>query len=412
MRPGTLAARRSSVFMPCVGSLYPDAPLELVHGEGVRVRDRDGRSYLDFLCGVAVTSLGHCHPEVVEAARDQLATLQHTTSLFHSELAVEVAERLLAVAPAGMSRVFFCADGSGALDGAMVAARRATGRPGFLAFDLSLHGRTSLAMAATGLPMWRCDPFPPGPVAHVPFPREGRAGDSLRAVEEAIDSAPRDTYAAFVAEPVLGNGGILVPPEGYMARLAELVRARGVLLIADEVQTGLCRTGSWFGMQHHAVAPDIVCVAKALANGLPQGAWMCTEEVARAMTTPLASTFGGNHVAMAAAAKVLEVMERDGLADRSRELGGVLHSRLSAIAGEGRRVCPPRGRGLMLGMQTAGPLLLDAILIGLRRRGVIAGRCGLNRDVLAILPPLIATGADIAEFCDALDDVLRGPLPC
>ncbi len=407
-----LAQRRAAVFLPTVGSLYPRQPLELVRGEGVHVWDADGRRYLDFLCGVAVTSLGHCHPEVVEAAAGQLGRLQHTTSLFLSEPAVVLAERLLAVAPPGISRVFFCADGSGAVEGALLAARIATGRRGFLSFDVALHGRTSLAMSVTGLPMWRCDPFPPEGMAKVAFPQDGDAEGALARVRQAVESAPRDSFAAFILEPIPGNGGVLVPPDGFLEGLAEYLQGQGILLVVDEVQCGLCRTGRWFGVDHHGISPDIVCVAKALANGLPQGAWMCTERVASAIRTPLASTFGGNQVAMAAGARVLEIMAREDLCARAAALGDEFLARLGALGARHRAIGPPRGRGLMIGVPTRGADTLDAILDGLRRRGVIAGRSGARRDVLTILPPLIATAGHVDEFCAALGDVLGELPPC
>ncbi len=391
----SLLGRRNRAFMPAMGTLYGEDALELVRGEGCYVLDREGRRYLDCLSGIAVTSLGHCHPEVVAAAASQLGTLQHTTSLFLNSLAVELAEQLVRIAPAGMTRVFFCADGSGAIDGAMVAARRATGRENFLTFSESLHGRTAITMAATGLPMWKCDPYPMPCVVRVPTPGLVSEEESLAAIKAAIQENGAGNFAAFILEPVLGNGGILPLSVSFLQRLRTLLKYDDILLIADEMQTGFCRTGRWFGLDASGVMPDLMCVAKALANGLPQGAWMCTEAVARAMMVPVASTFGGNHVAMAAALKVIEIMERDDIANRATELGNRFLAGLAELAEQFPQLSPPRGRGLMIGVPVSDAGTLDRVLMSLRDRGIIAGKTGRNRDVLTFLPPLVVSWSEL-----------------
>ncbi|MDK2972248.1 MAG: alanine-glyoxylate transaminase / (R)-3-amino-2-methylpropionate-pyruvate transaminase [Candidatus Sumerlaeota bacterium] len=394
-------------MMPCYGHFYGSEPLELVRGRGTRVWDAAGKEYFDFFTGVAVNSLGHCHPEVVEAVARQLETLQHTTTLYLHESVVGLAETLARLAPTGLSRVFFCADGSGANEGALLAASAATGRRNFIAFDRGLHGRTALTMEVTGIGFWKNDSFPMARAHHVPTPMdEEGAEESLGAVERLLNSPAGEEIAAFIAEPILGNGGIVVPPHGYFRRLKALLRAHGVLLIADEVQTGFCRTGAWFGMQRHGVSPDLMSCAKALGNGLPVAVWLATEEVAAAYTRPAASTFGGNLAAMAAAATVVGIMERDGLAHIAEVRGSRFRALLAgALSGFGE-VAEVRGMGMMIGVEIGGPgnaamADCDRVLCALRDRGILAGKTGPGRNVLTFLPPLTATEEEIGFAAEA-----------
>lgn len=406
--PREVAERRRRVLMPSVGNLYGEDPLELVRGEGAWVWDADGNRLLDMLSGVGVVNLGHCHPDVVAAAQEQLGTLQHATTLFVTEPMIDVAERLVRLAPGEMQRVFFCADGSGAVEGALAAARRATDRPDFIAFDRALHGRTSLTLAATGLPFWHSDPFPPPVVHRLPSPGEQTLDRALRDFEAAIGRIDLRRCAAMIAEPILGSGGVSVPPDGYFEAVRERLAVHGILLVADEAQTGFCRTGKWFGMEHWSTGPDIVCVSKALANGLPAAAWMCTEAVARSMTVPTASTFGGNPVCMAAARATIDELEAGSFAERARRHGAQLLDGLRTIARRRPLLGIPRGKGLMIGVPVrGGASALDRLLAELRRGGIIAGKCGAERDVLMLEPPLVIDDGDVELALDALDRALE-----
>lgn len=392
--------------MPSVGSLFEDRGPTMVRGEGAWLFDDSGKRYLDLLSGVAVTNLGHCHPRVTAAAQEQLLRLWHTTTLLTTEPMVAVAERLIARAPGRMARVFFCADGSGAVEGAMMAARRATGRPDFLAFDGALHGRTSLTLAATGLPFWHSDPFPPPVVHRLPMP--GLTGGDESELLDTLAGIDLNRVAALIAEPVLGNGGVIEAPPGVLKRLRERLRERGVLFIADEAQTGFCRTGRWFGIERHDVEPDLLCVCKALANGLPAAAWLCTEAIATAMTVPTASTFGGNPVCMAAALETMQVLEEIDARGLALEVGGLLREGLEEIAQHGSVLGAPRGAGLMLGVPLAGgAAMAGRMLSALRGRGVLAGRCGIARDVLLLLPPLTLSTDEAAFALGAIEDAAR-----
>ncbi|MCB2154083.1 aspartate aminotransferase family protein [bacterium] len=404
-----LLERKRRVLMPCLYHFFGDDPLHLVDGKGTVVRDDRGREYLDFYSGVAVNGLGHCHPEVVEAAAQQMRKLQHTTTIFLTEPMIELAEKLVDVAPRGLSRVFFCADGSGANEGALIAARIATGRPAFLAFRGGLHGRTSLTMATTGLPMWQADPFRPEVVIHVDHPMNVGMDVHFSQLQQAIASKGADYFAAFIAEPICGNGGILVPPDGYFQKLRAFLQEHGILLIADEVQTGFCRTGEWFGLQNWETSPDLMSVAKALGNGLPIAAWMATEEVAARLTSPQASTFGGNLVPVAAALKVLEIMQRENLATESRRKGERFKEMLRAIDDDG--IVDVRGKGLMIGVELShegqpATDRCDAVLRSLRDNGILAGKTGPGRNVLTFEPPLIVSDDELERVATATADAM------
>jgi 4-aminobutyrate aminotransferase-like enzyme len=412
-RAQALAQRKKRVLMPSVGHFFPDDPIQLVRGLGAKVWDIDGREYLDFASGIATTNLGHCHPEVTAATIKQLQTLQHVTTIHLTEPMIALAERLLEKAPAGLSRVFFCVDGSGANEGAMIAARVATGRPDFLALEGGLHGRTSLTMAATGLPMWRADPFPAAKVHRLWSPQGRSAEDCADELRQVLEAAEPRSVAALIAEPVQGNGGIVVPPAGYFQAMKRALDDFGVLLIVDEAQTGFCRTGRWFGIEHWGVSPDLMTVAKALANGLPAAAWLCREEIAQACASrPMASTFGGNLAPMAAGLKVMEILERDGIAERAASLGKRLLQRLEEARSfhHSERVADVRGLGLMAGVECDGPDLAEAILWGMRRRGVLACKGGARREVVEFLPPLIVTEAQIDQAADAFASALQEAL--
>ena len=406
-----LLERKRRVLMPCLYHFFGDDPVQLVEGQGMAVRDDRGREYLDFFAGVAVNSLGHCHPEVAGAATQQMRRLQHTTTIYLTEPMIELAERLVGLAPADLSRVFFCADGSGANEGALIAARIATGRPGFLAFHEGLHGRTSLTMAATGLSMWRADPHAPQCVVHVEHPRSGDLELHFRSLRTAIEEKGTEYFSAFIAEPICGNGGILVPPPDYFGRLKSLLGEYGILLIADEVQTGFCRTGEWFGMEHWKTSPHLMSAAKALGNGLPIAAWLATDEIAERLTSPQASTFGGNLVAVAAALKVLEIMERDGLAAEAKRKGERLMTMLRGMDDDG--IVEVRGKGLMIGVElqnadgSPAAERCDAVLRHLRDNGILAGKTGAGRNVLTFEPPLIVSDEQLDRLVEATSGALH-----
>ncbi len=417
----SLLERKRRVMMPCLYHFYGDDPVELVRGVGTEVWDRAGRKYLDFYAGVAVNGLGHCHPEVVAAATDQLGVLQHTTTIYLTEPMIALAERLIEKAPSPLSRVFFCADGSGAIEGALIAARQATGRRDFLAFENGLHGRTSLSLAVTGIDMWRVDPYPPAVVHRLSVPQQDAIDAAIIELRQVIEQAEPDSIAAMILEPVQGNGGIHVMPFEYLRAARALLDEFGILLIVDEVQTGFGRTGRWFGIEHAEVSPDLMAVAKAMTNGLPAAAWLASESVARHCTRPAASTFGGNLVPMATGLKVMEILERDGLVEQSHTRGTEFCALLNAIAKRHNCISEVRGLGLMIGVELIegdgepGTELCDKVLREMRVRGVLAGKTGTERNVLTFEPPLIATSEEIARVAEVFEGALCHSLaeaPC
>jgi 4-aminobutyrate aminotransferase/4-aminobutyrate aminotransferase/(S)-3-amino-2-methylpropionate transaminase len=397
-----LAAKRD-YLVPCVYHFYQRPPV-LVRGEGAYLFDAEGRRYLDCYSGVTVVNAGHSNPEILEAAIDQLRRLQHTTTIYLTEPMLELARAVAELAPGGLRRSFFCASGSEANEGALLLAALYTGRSECAYLADSLHGRTKWAMSVTGLEMWRTDPQPLVTAHRVPGPRHP---DSLAALERLLR---RETLAAVIAEPVQGNGGIVVPPDPYWPELRRLCSRYGTLLIADEIQTAWNRTGRWFCTEHWQAVPDIVTVAKALGNGFPIAAYLTTDAIAARYTRPGASTFGGNLVSCRAALATLAFHKRNQLGPRSAELGAHLMSRLRALQQRHPLLGEVRGLGLMIGVElresAGGPALIDGILEAMKDAGYLLGKTGPGRNVLTFLPPLVVEQGDLDRLVEDLDKVL------
>jgi acetylornithine/N-succinyldiaminopimelate aminotransferase len=338
-------------------------PVALVEGRGSRVRDLEGREYIDLMAGWGVTCLGHGHPALVEAVRDQAGRLMQTTNVFYTLPQTRLMQRLVGVAPDGITRCFFTNSGTEAMEGALKLAHRATGRAKFVSTHASFHGRTLGALHVIGTEKHRA---PYAALLHesvrVPF-------DDLDAAARAIDAAT----AAFVVEPVQGEGGVNVPREGYLREIQQLCHARGALLVADEVQTGIGRTGRMFGCEHDGVTPDVMALGKGLGGGFPIGAFLCTEAVAGTVALgEHGTTFGGNPLACAAAEAVLRVIEDEKLVARAAELGGRLHARLRAFAAERPdRVASVRGRGLLQALVLHDADLAAGLPLRAIERGVL-----------------------------------------
>ncbi len=382
-----LAAKRE-YLVPCVYHFYQRPPV-LVRGEGAYLFDAEGRRYLDCFSGVTVVNAGHSNPAILEAAIDQLRRLQHTTTVYLTDPMLELAEVLAGLAPSGLRRSFFCASGSEANEGALLLSVLATGRQEFAFLDGALHGRTKAAMSVTGLDMWRTDPFPLTTAHRLPGPLHP---DSLAVLEQLLRG---QKIAAVIAEPVQGNGGIVVPPDYYWPELRRLCSRHGTLLIADEIQTAWNRTGHWFAVEHWGVVPDIVTVAKALGNGFPIAAYLTTDELASRYTRPGAATFGGNLVSCSAALATLRFHKEGRLGARSSALGSWLIKRLRTLQTRHSVIADVRGLGLMLGVELRLPdgnpaaALTDTLLERLKDAGYLVGKTGPGRNVLTFLPPLV-----------------------
>ncbi len=392
------------VLMPTYGRF----PVALVRGRGCRVWDADGKEYLDFLSGVAVCALGHAHPEVTAAIREQAGQLVHVSNYFHIEPQVRLA-RLL-VDHSFADRVFFCNSGAEANEGAIKLARKYAkeridpGRFEIISMAGSFHGRTLAALTATGQEKVKegFDPLPPGFV-HVPF-------DDAAALEAAVT----EKTAAVLIEPIQGESGVRIPSDGWLAAARGICDRHGILLILDEIQTGIGRTGTLFAYEQCGIVPDIMTLAKGLGNGVPIGALLATEKIAQVFGPGAhGSTFGGNPLACAAAAATLSVILRGGpgggtLLDNALRMGARILAGLNAIRAKHPDVTDVRGRGLMIGIELnrdAKPVVDEAL-----SRGLIANAAAGN--VVRLLPPLIVTEAEVDEAIGILDAaLLRASVP-
>jgi acetylornithine/N-succinyldiaminopimelate aminotransferase len=382
---------------------YADPPVTFVRGEGSYLFDAEGRWYLDFVSGLAVTSLGHSHPEVAQAVAQQASTLTHVSNLYGNELAPEVAatiDRLIGGGerPAG-GQVFFCNSGAEANECALKLVRRWSGgrRPAVVCAEGSFHGRTLATLAATGQPA-KHQPFEPMPTGftHVAY-------DDLPALEAALAGGG---VGGVLLEPILGEGGVVVPSSDYLAGARRLCTEHQALLVLDEIQTGLGRTGHWFAFQAQGLAPDVVTMAKALGNGVPVGACWARDEVAAAFEPgDHGSTFGGQPLAMAAARATLAVMEAEEVPRRAARMGARLQSALAALPG----VQAVRGAGLLLAVQLSAPAAAAAAAAALEA-GLLVN--AVRPDALRMAPSLLVADHDIDEAVGILGEVLaRSSMP-
>ena len=369
-----LQAREAAHFIPVVNRY----PVALVSGQGSRVRDAEGREYTDLMSGWGVTCIGHCHPTLAQAIAEQASTLMQTTNIFYTLPQLDLIDRLAALAPGSMNRSFLTNCGTEAVQGALKVAHRANGRPKFISTHGAFHGRSLGALSVNGSVKHR-EPYKSliQETVQVPF------GD-LAAAESAIDAQT----CAIIVEPVQGEGGVHVPVDGYMAGLRKLCDASGALLIADEVQTGIGRTGTMFGVEHEGVVPDVMTLGKGLGGGFPVAAFMVTEAVAESVQIgDHGTTFGGNPLACAAANAVLRVVEEEKLVERSASLGARLQAHLQAF-GEAHpeKVEQVRGRGLLQGLVLRDADNAATIPGRALEAGVIVNVTGGN--VVRFFPPL------------------------
>ncbi len=380
-------------------SSYQRLPVAFVRGEGVWLWDTEGRRYLDAVGGIAVCALGHAHPAVAQAVAEQAAILVHTSNLYRIPAQERLAERLVALS--GMDQAFFCNSGAEANETAIKIARllgheRGLEAPAIVVMEGAFHGRTLATLTATGARKVQAgfEPLVQGFV-RVPY------GD-LEAVRAV--GLNRREIVAVLCEPIQGEGGVVMPPPGYLVGLREVCDGHGWLLMLDEVQTGMCRTGRWFAFQHEGVTPDVMTLAKSLGNGVPIGACLARGAAAGLIRPGKhASTFGGNPLACRAALTVLDILEQGRLAERAAELGEALLERLRRALGGVPGVVEIRGRGLIIGVmldRPCGELVERALGLGLLIN-VTAER------VVRLLPPLILSDAEAADLVERLGNVIR-----
>lgn len=418
--PEAIVAKRREYGYPCTANFYKEPP-QIVSGKMHKLYGHDGKAYVDFFTGVSVVACGHCNEAITARTIEQLQTLQHTSTIYLTQPMTDLAERLAnGVLPGNLKRTFFVNSGSEANEGALLVARLHTKRRNFLALEHGLHGRTFLTMNVTGIPMWRADDFLDQEVTtFIPRPydpamdQDAAARRSLDALASVL-AAKGDTFAAMIVEPIQGNGGMIVPPDWYFHELKAMLEEHGILLIADEIQTGCGRTGRMFAIEHYGIVPDILTMAKALGNGVPIGAFSTTDEIAASLNRPSASTFGGNPVSSATALAVLDYIEQEGLVERSLRVGGRLIDGLTELQGRYELIADVRGKGFMAGAEIRGATdeesaaWTDIILEHMKEEGFIIGKNGIGRNVLAFQPAMMIPEEDIEAMLSALDKVLAG----
>jgi len=378
---------------------YDRYPIVVVRAKGTRVWDDSGREYIDFVAGIAVCNLGHCHPRVVEAIRQQAEELLHISNLYYTVPQVELARRLCEHSFA--EKVFFCNSGAEANEAAIKLARKyakmrwGEGRYEIITMRGSFHGRTLATLTATGQEKVQrgFDPLMPG-FRYCPF-------DDLEAVASAID----EHTCAVMVEPIQGEGGVRVPSDGYLRELKEVCEEQGVLLIYDEVQTGMGRTGRLFAYEHWGAEPHIMTLAKALGGGLPIGAMVTTDEVAQGFSPgDHASTFGGNPVSCRAACAVLDELTEGGILENCRRVGDYIMAGLKDLASRDSRIQEVRGKGLMIGVELEG-VSAKAVAMKCLEGGVLINAIGDR--VLRMVPPLVVTEAEGDKLLEVLEGALK-----
>lgn len=426
-RPSSLSrqeivAKHKEYMLPSIGQLYAD-PLPFVKGEGFYLTDADGKQYLDFFGGIVTVSVGHCDPEITDRTIAQMRTLQHTSTLFPIEAQARLAEKMAHITPGKLKKSFFTNSGSEANEKAIQLAQAHTGRKTIVSLRHAYSGGTSGAMTVTAHSNWRIGEARAFPVAHArnpycyrcPFGKTPSSCslECVKDLEETIQTTTDGAIAAFMAEPIQGVGGFIVPPKEYFKEAVAVAKKYGGVFIADEVQTGFGRTGNqWFGIQQYGVDPDIMTGAKGIANGLPMGFVIATDEVAIALNGKVhLNTFGGNPISSTAALATIEAMERRELPKNSAEVGAYFMDRLKGLQEKYPIIGDVRGMGLMVALELvkdretkephkeAQAKLVEAA----REQGLIIGKGGLYGNVIRMSPPMAITRTEVDMAVEMLD---------
>lgn len=416
------AVRKHKEFLfPAVATYYQE-PVALVKGEGEYVWDDAGNKYLDCFGGVLTVSVGHANPKVNAAVIEQTNKIQHTSALYANENQSNLAEKLAQITPGDLKKSFFTSSGTEADDTAIFAAKLATGRHEIVVLRHSYSGRSATALSSVGHSTWRPLPAQVAGVVHARAPYCYRCPFKLSPehcglecandIEELIQTTTTGEIAAFMAEPILGVGGFIVPPKGYFERAYEIARNYGGLCISDEVQTGWGRTGDkWFGIEQWNVVPDIMTSAKGMANGVPIGWTIATSEVADKFPGLTFATFGGNPVSTAAALAVIKIIDEEDLRTNARVVGGYLRERLDELKEKYQIIGDVRGMGLMQGIELVknretkepAPEAVLKVFEETKRRGVLIGKGGLYGNVIRTGMMLNSTKDNVDELIAALD---------
>ena len=413
------------------GFMKSVVPIVVDHASGAIITDVNGREYLDCFAGISVVNAGHGNPQIIAAAKAQMDKLVHCSSyIYHVQPVADLAEKIAHIVPGGLTKTFFGNGGAEAIEGAMKLARLYTGKHEFISLHASFHGRSWGTLSITGNMgrKKRGGPYAPG-VAFAPAPYAYRSQwrndpeecgrQCAKAIEDVIRFATSGDVAAFIAEPVMGEGGIIVPPLNYFKEVKKVLDQHGILFIADEVQSGFGRTGKMFALKHYGVEPDILVTAKGIADGFPLSAFTARPEIAAAFKPgDHLSTFGGNPVSCAAALANIEFMEKENLPARATETGNYAMAKLRELQKQNPLIGEVRGFGLMIGVElvkdeklTPAASEAEAIRDALLRQGVLVGVGGVYGNVIRFQPPLIITREQIDRaleaFAAALADVAQ-----
>jgi len=399
-------------------------PVVIEKAHGVLVTDTNGKEYIDCFSGIAVVNAGHCNEKVIEAAKAQMDKLVHCCSyVYYSKPTADLAEKLAQVTPGKLTKSFFGNGGAEAIEGALRLAKQFTGRTEFISLQASFHGRSYATLSITGFSgrkkrggpyMTGCS-FLPAPYCYRCFFELEYPRCNLRCAKALEDIILYNTYgnvACFIAEPILGEGGIITPPDDYFLEIEKILKRREILFLADEVQTGFCRTGRMFGIEHYGVEPDILAVAKGIADGFPLSAFIAREEVADSFKPgDHLSTFGGNPVSCAAALANIEFLEEQNLAQKTLEKGNFLKARLESLKTKYKIMGEIRGKGLMIGIELVrGPISKDPAQTEGKKiqeicleKGLLIGLGGIYGNVLRIQPPLVISQEQMEEAIKILE---------
>jgi 4-aminobutyrate aminotransferase-like enzyme len=424
MNSKEIREKHAKHLFPSVANFYEE-PIVLYEGKGSRIKDLDGTEYLDLFGGILTVSVGHANEEVNAAVVAQVGRLSHVSTLYPTVPMVELAERLTKVTPGNLDKAFFVASGTEADETAVALAQVYTGNQELVALRHGYSGRSLLAQSLTAHSPYRAIPTQVAAVKHAMSPYCYRCPFKLeypscgvqcaKDIEELIQTTTTGRIAGMLAEPIQGVGGFITPPKEYFEIAAEIVRKYGGVMISDEVQTGFGRTGKMWGIENYGVEPEMMTMAKGIANGFPLGACVATPAVADSFTKATISTFGGNPVSTAAAGAVLDIIERDDLPDNARERGAELREGLLKIQKKHPKIVGDvRGMGLMQAVElvvdetsqdrTPNPGAVKALFEETKKRKLLIGKGGLHGNVLRISPMLNVTKDDLAEAVGILDE--------
>lgn len=416
--------KHKNYLFPAVKNFYQES-IVIDKGKGAQIKDVDGNTYLDFFGGILTVSVGHANEEVNEAIIAQVNRLSHISTLYPVESVVNLAERLVSITPGNLEKCFFTASGTEADETAVMMAQLTTGKSEFITLRHAYSGRSMLAQSLTAHSTWRALPSQVAAVKHAlsPYcyrcPLKSTYPECGVACAEDIDELIRTTttgeIAGMMVEPIQGVGGFITPPQEYFTIVAEIVRKYGGIFISDEVQTGFGRTGKMWGIENYRVEPEMMTMAKGIANGLPLAAVVTTGEIADTLVKNTISTFGGNPISCAAANKTIEIIQRDNLAENAAKMGDALRKGLEDIQQNNPKILGDvRGMGLMqaiefvvdetTGDRTPNPKAVDQLMEETKKRGLLIGRGGLDGNAVRISPPLTITKNEVENALEILSD--------